>query len=212
MATIKISELDSIKTLSNSDILPIVNEGETKKMTVDKLGDIFATKDYVYNATDRKIIKKTIIWGTDEFGVGEYPNDALAEMGEIITQSYNDNMYLPMSTCHISIRTNTNLGHTTELEPFVIRIKQPDYYFNEYGGTYDRYPNQYRMVVTGEWGGSGSNVFTCTSVRREIHLDYLSTTGQTGAYVPTENYHPATKKYVDDSIKTAITDALGGEY
>ena len=32
------------------------------------------------------------------------------------------------------------------------------------------------------------------------------------AYTPTTDYHPATKKYVDDSIASAITDALGGSY
>lgn len=32
------------------------------------------------------------------------------------------------------------------------------------------------------------------------------------SYTPTSNYHPATKKYVDDAIATAITDALGGSY
>lgn len=34
----------------------------------------------------------------------------------------------------------------------------------------------------------------------------------TTSYTPTSNYHPATKKYVDDAIATAITDALGGSY
>ena len=32
------------------------------------------------------------------------------------------------------------------------------------------------------------------------------------SYTPTDNYNPATKKYVDDSIKSAITDKLGGSY
>ena len=34
----------------------------------------------------------------------------------------------------------------------------------------------------------------------------------TSAYTPTGDYNPATKKYVDDSIKSAITDTLGGSY
>lgn len=32
------------------------------------------------------------------------------------------------------------------------------------------------------------------------------------AYTPTSNYHPATKKYVDDSIASAITTTLNGGY
>ena len=40
---------------------------------------------------------------------------------------------------------------------------------------------------------------------------YLSTTNR-GVYTPTSNYHPATKKYVDDSIASAITTTLNGGY
>ena len=38
------------------------------------------------------------------------------------------------------------------------------------------------------------------------------TKNNTWTYTPTANYHPATKKYVDDSITSAITNALGGSY
>lgn len=34
----------------------------------------------------------------------------------------------------------------------------------------------------------------------------------TEEYTPTSDYNPSTKKYVDDSIKSAITDTLGGSY
>lgn len=32
------------------------------------------------------------------------------------------------------------------------------------------------------------------------------------SFTPTANYHPATKKYVDDSIASAITTTLGGSF
>lgn len=41
--------------------------------------------------------------------------------------------------------------------------------------------------------------------------NYLSKTNTT-EYTPTANYHPATKKYVDDSITTNITNVLNGSY
>lgn len=50
MASIKISELDNVTTLVDSDALPIVNGNKTKKVTISKLGDILATKDYVNEA------------------------------------------------------------------------------------------------------------------------------------------------------------------
>lgn len=34
----------------------------------------------------------------------------------------------------------------------------------------------------------------------------------TTAYTPSENYHPATKKYVDDAISTSVTSALNESY
>lgn len=37
-------------------------------------------------------------------------------------------------------------------------------------------------------------------------------TRNTKAYTPTGDYHPATKKYVDDTIASAITTTLEGEY
>ena len=60
MSTIKISQLDSVSTLTENDIIPVVNDGETKKATIGKLNDIYATKQYVSNVTTGKIISKYI--------------------------------------------------------------------------------------------------------------------------------------------------------
>lgn len=38
------------------------------------------------------------------------------------------------------------------------------------------------------------------------------TKNNTSSYTPSAQYHPATKKYVDDSITSAITTTLGGEF
>lgn len=43
-------------------------------------------------------------------------------------------------------------------------------------------------------------------------LDTISTGATGNIYVPTRDNHPANKKYVDDSIASAITNAIGGEY
>lgn len=59
------------------------------------------------------------------------------------------------------------------------------------------------------WNG---DVATVTSARIfEGAGFFLSTTNQS-SYTPTANYHPATKKYVDDSIAAAITTTLGGSF
>ena len=59
-----------------------------------------------------------------------------------------------------------------------------------------------------------NGVYTVGGSRLKVPIDSLQVLDfeNTYAFTPTANYHPATKKYVDDSIKTAITDALGGSY
>ena len=52
MASIKISELAEVTTLSGEDVLPLINEGDTKQVSVDKLGDILATRQYVETLID----------------------------------------------------------------------------------------------------------------------------------------------------------------
>lgn len=42
--------------------------------------------------------------------------------------------------------------------------------------------------------------------------DLLLSTNNTSIYTPVGDYNPATKKYVDSAISSAITDALGGSY
>lgn len=43
MSVIKISELEEASTLQNTDELPIVNENETRKVSLQKLFDGYAT-------------------------------------------------------------------------------------------------------------------------------------------------------------------------
>ena len=66
---------------------------------------------------------------------------------------------------------------------------------------------------------SSNNKYNCTEVKIlsedkitvALDSDVLMKTN-TSSYTPTSDYNPATKKYVDDAITTAITDALGGNY
>jgi len=52
MASIKISELEEVTTLSGDDVLPMINEGDTKQVSVNKLGDVLATREYVDTLLD----------------------------------------------------------------------------------------------------------------------------------------------------------------
>lgn len=57
--------------------------------------------------------------------------------------------------------------------------------------------------------------FTANTVYDEIidstNLDKVLSTTNTTAYTPTQNYHPATKKYVDDSLKDVVVPTKTSE-
>lgn len=61
--------------------------------------------------------------------------------------------------------------------------------------------------------GAGASAATGAVTEAEGYANdnFLKKTNET-AYTPTKNYHPATKKYVDDSIANNITTALQGSY
>lgn len=61
---------------------------------------------------------------------------------------------------------------------------------------------------------SGQIITRITSMSNiEINFSYLDiNNARTNAFVPTQDWQPATKKYVDDAISNNITSALGGEY
>lgn len=72
-----------------------------------------------------------------------------------------------------------------------------------------------RLEITCAWD---DNTAECTAVRLYRKKTQVPTTSQilsktnTTAFTPTSNYHPATKKYVDDAITSAITSVLEAEY
>ena len=74
---------------------------------------------------------------------------------------------------------------------------------------------KYRIDIHGTWS---DNVFiVSTIIGSRYKHEFISTeTGltktNTTSYTPTSDYNPATKKYVDDAITTAITTSLEGSY
>lgn len=63
MDTVTISDLLSVEDIGSTDVLPIVNGGSTKKVSIDKLGDVFTTKTYVTNK-----IQEAIASAAGDFG------------------------------------------------------------------------------------------------------------------------------------------------
>ena len=71
--------------------------------------------------------------------------------------------------------------------------------------------NPIRLNITSiVWDGNTISSFTA-KMNKFTTTPYL-TKNNTDTYAPSFDYNPATKKYVDDSITTAITTTLGGSY
>lgn len=74
---------------------------------------------------------------------------------------------------------------------------------------------RYALAVRGAWA---NDIFTCSYIMTVqdsysfVFSNQVLTKTNNDSYTPTGNYHPATKKYVDDAISAAITTTLGGSY
>ena len=76
----------------------------------------------------------------------------------------------------------------------------------------DQYAGATELRISGTWTG---DIFTATSIvayGNTGHVVKVLKIDNTYAWTPTGDYNPATKKYVDDSIASAITTTLGGNY
>ena len=107
--------------------------------------------------------------------------------------------------------------------------------------TFDRTASSYHAIIFFTWngwmqgeGGPRGYAVDLLHIRADVYLEegkVVSVTKSTAHersspvvlptddnfadyvdFTPTKDMHPATKKYVDDTIKTNITDVLGGEY
>ena len=69
--------------------------------------------------------------------------------------------------------------------------------------------NYYQLSITGNcsWNNGVCTISSCSANRE--NYQYLSKTN-TLTYNPTGNYHPATKKYVDDAITALKAELTGG--
>lgn len=67
------------------------------------------------------------------------------------------------------------------------------------------------VYIDGQWNPWGVKRIDLDTLKEEIESEVL-TKNNTTVYTPTANYHPATKKYVDDAIQDSITQVLSANY
>jgi len=144
-----------------------------------------------------------------------FPN-AKAEMAKVLENTIGKGS----KKCMFMAEPNRNVTYDT----YIYYLNQEMQYSDGFARYYfvNRF-NKSRFTVEGTW--SDTSTYTGTITISYIYLDNGATDSQTMAtinsvltrsnadvYTPTDNYNPATKKYVDDSIATAITTTLGGSF
>lgn len=118
--------------------------------------------------------------------------------------------------------TNTNPVYMTYSCYDKITTSMTSFTFHGDTSSFVVYNGEYQIVssaitVSGTWSGNQFHITTC-NIKGMTNNAVIATSStallknNTTAYTPTGDYNPATKKYVDDSISSAITDALGGSY
>ena len=191
-----------------------------------------ATKQYVDNvaasAGEKRYIYLTGGYDIETGYSNDYPyfnTDDLAIISEYVTKYYKDS-YIDLLPLTIINNKNNQSGvkglaqvitiHNVYEEFGTIFLNGIAYIPNsvQINGCFDEIHGIGIMLISNTWT---DGVFTCTrgGFRNEDIGGYLSKTN-TRSFTPTSDYHPATKKYVDDkitsSISTAITTVLEGEY
>lgn len=134
-------------------------------------------------------------------------------VGNLINKFYNKG-----EASGILVVKSTNSTKSTILfsrSNNLLNVQNTGYYFLGFMTGWDSNTLRlgYSLIINGTWN---NNVFSCSSAAvrsgRLYLLNQFLTTNNTNSYTPTQDYNPASKKYVDDSIASAITNTLEGSY
>ena len=145
----------------------------------------------------------------DDYGIQYLETDAKTTMGDIITDAVSKGYK------NISIMVcSTEYGKTYmtySINNLSANTRQIDFYSdytqsNRSGSQYICYKY---LRSTCSWN---NNFYTCSQLLWETSYYLLLTSSNTTSYNVNNNYTPAHKKYVDDSIAAAITTTLGGSF
>ena len=140
-----------------------------------------------------------------------------AILGNIITDAYSRGFNTIILDSIFSETPTPETSTILEIQSKDIQTKPTNFSFID-GGTFKNYTYQnnttrsFSLVNLSIQGSWEENVFTVTSATIETYPYDFLTMDNTYPYQPENLYHPATKKYVDDSIENAIGTALGGSY
>lgn len=221
MASIKISELEEVTKLSTSDVLPIINENKTKKVSLEKLNEILGGSGESGSGSAKMLIiefdnnLKTFDTDTNKAILTEYYN------------SIRNNEFVELFMAFYTFGNYESGDSPYRYRATVMTID--DYYLTLYcplhsnaGQSQNSYGVNYHQMkeleVSAAVQKSGEN-YNITSITHYYNSSLslnnnnkILGMNNTTAFTPKGDYNPATKKYVDDAITSAITSVLEAEY
>lgn len=204
MASIKISELEEVTKLSTSDVLPIVNENKTKKVSLEKLNEILGGSE---GGTSNNEIYDIV---TTKYLTGSATlDDTYDQFSNVMSKYVTGEITLPT----FRLKNNTYASSTPELLFRLKQISGSNYIYESHkflitGSSSNRKLtlNDYTLSLT---------VNTTTGSVSSANFSFVGYqilgSGFNASYTPTDEYNPVTKKYVDEAIANLDIPEGGGE-
>ena len=147
----------------------------------------------------------------DSVSGSNFPSEDLQKISDIINDAYTNNHFgftlilsseasqAPFSFAPFFPReVNDIKGKNTNISFLSNALVQSRYVKSDI-----RRFSSAQIAVAGSWNG---DVFTATRLRLYNNVYDMLTLDNEKSFVPTSDYHPATKKYVDDAIASAIAN------
>lgn len=190
----------NIKTINNESLLGSGN------ITISGSGD---ESEYIIPTY---CLKTTANFSsTANINGSNFPSDDLQKISDIITDAYANSYW----ECSLILSSEASQSPNA-FSPFFprgvseIKNKNTSISFlsnslveNRYVKGDTRKFSSAQIAATGSWSG---DVFTATRIQMYNKVYDMLTLDNEKSFVPTSDYHPATKKYVDDAIASAIAN------
>lgn len=209
MATKKISELTEATSLTLNDLLPIVNGNETKNTKLEALKNFLSLgyEGHTIYELDSSVNTLDISANTKDFA------DVIPNLNTLINSHFGETLF-------IVIRDPSKVGFGR------------DNYLLFFSVSFDKVtdkPRDYTSLPTAiyfdnndtvrvghfwmEFGRSSDGTITVNTLTIRmpesiVMSNNVLTKTNTASYTPSDDYNPATKKYVDDQI-TSINNTIG---
>ena len=156
---------------------------------------------------------KTNFNATDLTTLGEIFTDAYTNNYEIINILFNASVQYTTTKVQVLLMPSYKVPGSTSIGVFKITDKPTTYkfdYFANTSGTPNNSASEYSIIfgwlnITMSWS---DNICTVSFAQFSNATSAIPTTNgvltkyNTTSFTPTANYHPATKKYVDDKVTT----------